>query len=277
MKSAIDRKWIYAIAGLSALVLVPVGSALARTEQCITEETKCDHDLLCTFKVELAEKLLLYRTFVANSPATKKAPKRTLHGVKYSGALYNAALAEARAEDPGSSEAELAAPAYHKFMAKVRQKLDAEGSKYKNCKALGVQNEDDLRGTWSGMHTDKNDCNVYGDIGRGDEQRSVSLDDLKAESEGCLEVYESDRGHEAVHQEFCRKRLTKQIPPSNNLASYIDEDIAAYRYSVQHAYNDLEKMQILCSTDPKTDAFRKRADQLMKQVKKYKLNQASQP
>jgi hypothetical protein len=277
MQPIIARKWIYAMAGLSALVLVPVGSALARTEQCITDETKCDHDLLCAFKVELSEKLLLYRTFVANSPATKKAPKRTLHGVKHSGALYDAALAEARAEDPGSTDAELAAPAYHKFVEKVRQKLNSEAAKYKDCKSLGVTSNDDLRGTWSGMHTDKNDCNVYGDIGTGDAHRSVSLDDLKAQSQGCLEVYESDRGHEAVHQDFCRKRLARQIPPANDLASYIDEDIAAYRYSVQHAFNDLEKMQILCTADPKAADFRKRADQLLNKVKKYKLNQASQP
>lgn len=271
------RKRLYAIVGLFAVALIPLGVALATPMECIKDGQMCNKDLLCAFKVELAEKILLYETFLGNSPATKKAKKMTRQGVKYSGALYDAALAEAKAENPGASAADLAAAAYQKFTTKVRAKLSQEASKYKDCTALGVMPNDTYRGTWSGMHTDKNDCNVYGDIGTGDAHESVALDDLKRRTEGCIEVYQSDRGHEAVHQDFCMKRLRKELPASEGLQGYIDEDIEAYRYSLQHASNDLTRLQLQCTTDPSTDQFRKRADDLLKKLKQYRINQEGQP
>jgi hypothetical protein len=275
MKPSIRKKWL--LAGLSALLLAPVGAALARPTKCITDTTTCDHDLLCAFKIELAEKLLLYQTFVANSPATKKAPNRTRQGVSYSGALYDAALAEAKREDPTLSAADLAASAYDKFANKVRAKLKQEASEYKDCTSLGVTPNETLRGTWSGMHTSQDSCSVYGDIGVDAAKQTVLLDDLKAMTDGCLEFFDSDRGHEAVHEDFCNKRHAGQLPPSVGLGGIIDEDIAAYRYSVQQAANGLEQMQILCSADPTTDAFRSRAAELLQKVKQYKINRVAAP
>jgi hypothetical protein len=275
MEPTLNKKWL--LAGLSALLLAPMGVALAVPAQCITDTTMCDKDLLCAFKVELAEKLLLYQTFVANSPTTKKATGGTRQGVRYSGALYDAALAEAKREDPNASAEELAASAYDKFANKVRAKLQQQAAQYKDCSSLGLTPNETLRGTWSGMHTDKADCSVYGDIGTGAAKKTVFLDDLKDQTDGCLEVYDSDRGHEAVHQDFCNKRRAGQLPPSVGLGGYIDEDIAAYRYSLQHAANDLQRMQILCSADPTTDEFRQRAQQLLDKVKQYKINQAGTP
>jgi hypothetical protein len=277
MKPNTKRKWMYVAAGLSALLLAPLGAALARPAECIKDTTKCDKDLLCTFKVELAEKILLYETFVANSPATKQAPKSTSQGVKYKGALYTAALAEATAANPKASAEDLATAAYALFVDKVRAKLAAEAAQYKDCKSLGVTPNDTQRGTWTGMHTDKSDCNVYGEIGTGKDRETLSLDDMKDKTDGCLEIYQSDRGHESVHQDFCYKRKGKQIPESTGLQGYVDEDIAAYRYSVQHAAGDLQRLQVLCSADPTTDDFRKRADDLLKKALQYQQNQAGTP
>jgi len=273
MKSTINNKRLYLAAGLCAVLLAPISAALARPEQCIKDDTKCDYDLLCAFKVELAEKMILFKTFVANSPRTKAAKNGTRNGVKYDGKLYAEALAEAKKEDPTASGDDLAALAYSKFSKKVRDKLNAQAAKYEDCKSLGVTPKRALRGTWTGMRTSKKDCTVYGDP-PNDSAIGISLDDLKKSSSGCLEVWESDRGHEAVHEEVCRRRLANRERPPLTLQDYVDEDAEAYRYNVQHAANDLTQMQIRCTADPKAKDFRKRADELLRKAAQYQANQA---
>jgi hypothetical protein len=277
MKLNKDRTWIYVVAGLSALALFPMGAALARPTQCITKETKCDYDLLCAFKVDLAEKLLIYEGFVSNSPATKKAPKRTRQGVRYSGVLYDAALAEAKAEDPTATGEELASLAYNKLVTKVRKSLNQHAAKYKDCSSLGTTSKDQYVGNWSGMLTDKTDCNVYGSKLVGDTVERVTVDDLKAASQGCLEMWDGDRGHESIHQSACRDRLGNRSAPPQTFQSYMEEDIQAYRYSVEQAAKGLETLSLLCTADPKTADFRKRADDLLKKATQYQQNQASTP
>lgn len=276
MKINTKSKRLYLVAGLSALLLAPISAALGRPEQCIKDDTKCDYDLLCAFKVELAEKMILFKTFVANSPRTKAAKKSTLNGVKYSGKLYTEALAEAKKEDPTATGDDLASLAYSKFMKKVRATLNAQAAKYQDCKALGVTPNNALRGTWTGMRTSKKDCTVYGDP-PNDSEIGISLDDLKKSSQGCLEVWESDRGHEAVHEEMCRRRLANRERPPLTLQDYVEEDAEGYRYNVQHAANDLTQMQLRCTADPKADDFRKRADDLLRKAAQYQANQAGKP
>lgn len=273
MKIATKSKRLYVVAGLSALLLLPIGAALGKPVQCITDQTQCDYDLLCAFKVELAEKILLFETFVANSPTTKASKNGTREGVRYSGALYDAALAEAKKEDPTATGDDLAALAYSKLTKKVKAKLDQEAGKYKDCKALGVTPNEKLRGTWTGMRTSRKDCTVYGNP-PDDSQVGVPLDDYKKQNDGCLEIWESDRGHEAVHEDACRRRLANRNRPPDTLQSYVDEDTEAYRYNVQHAANDLTQMQIRCTADPKTKDFRKRADELLDKAKRYQASQA---
>jgi hypothetical protein len=275
MKITTKSKRLYVVAGLAALLLAPVSAALSKPIQCITDETKCNHDLLCAFKVELAEKLILFEAFVANSPTTKAAKGNTRFGIRYSGALYDAALKEAKAEDPKATGDDLLSLAYAKFTKKVKEKLD--GSKYKDCKSLGVTPDDKLRGTWTGMLTSKKDCSVYGPAPKGSSEVGISLDDLKKASEGCLEVWESDRGHEAVHEAACRIRLANKNRQPETLQSYIDEDTEAYRYNLQHAVNDLTQMQLRCTADPQAADFRKRADELLKKATQYQANQAGKP
>jgi hypothetical protein len=271
------RQWIYAGAGLAALVLAPLGAAMARPTQCIKKDTQCDYDLLCAFKVDLAEKLIIYEAFVANSPATQKSPRQTRQGVRYSGKLYQAALAAAKKEDPSASGEDLAALTYQKLVTKVRESLNEQAGKYKDCKSLGTTAKDQYIGNWSGMLTDKVDCNVYGSKLVGGKVERVTVDDLKDASTGCLEMWDSDRGHESIHQAACRERLGNRDAPPQTFKSYVEEDIQAYRYSLEQASQQLSRMQILCTADPNTKDYRDRADELLKKASRYQQNQASKP
>ena len=271
MKPNTKRSWIYVAAGLSALLLAPVGAALsAPIAQCIKDTTMCDKKLLCAFKIELEEKVLLYKTVAAASTDTKQAG--TLQGIKYSSQLYDQALREAKAVRPALTGNALASKAYRNVVAKMEAKRASEASRYKNCSLLGVTPDETLRGTWKGMETSRADCSIYG-TPPGDNDDPILLDDYKKTHEGCEEVWESDLGHERVHQNACYARQNRM----DTLQDYIDDDTNAYRYSVQHAVNDLTKMSIKCSADPSTAMFRARADQLLNQAKQYQMIQASKP
>jgi hypothetical protein len=271
MKPNTKRKWIYVTAGLSALLLAPVGAALsAPIEQCIKDTTMCDKTLLCAFKIELEEKVLLYKTVAAASTDAKEAG--TFQGIKYSSKLYDAALKEAKAVRPALTGNALASKAYRNFVAKMEAKRASEASRYKDCSLLGVTPDETRRGTWKGMETSRVDCSIYG-TPPGQDDDPILLDEYKETNQGCEEVWESDLGHERVHQSACYLRKNKM----DTFQDYIDDDTNAYRYSVQHAVNDLTKMQIKCSADPSTDKFRERADKLLNQAKKYQAIQASKP
>jgi hypothetical protein len=277
MKPNIKRKWIYVTAGLSALLLAPVGAALsALSAECITKATKCDKTLLCAFKIELEEKVLLYETVAAASSdakATKDAkPSKRFQGIKYDATLYNAALAEAKAVRPALTGNALASKAYRNFVAKMEAKRKSEVARYKDCSVLGVTPDETRRGTWKGMETSRIDCSIYG-TPPGDNDDPILLDKYKETHEGCQEVWESDLGHERVHQNACYLRKNRM----DTLQDYIDDDTNAYRYSVQHAINDLTKMALKCSADPSTAMFRQRANELLDKAKAYQTIEASKP
>jgi hypothetical protein len=267
----IKTKWLYVAAALSALLLVPIGAVLATPIPCITDGTGCNKDVLCAFKIDLAEKIILYKANLASSPSTQGATNRRAQGVTRNATLYNASLSEAKRENPTASAEDLAVEAYKKFALKLRAKLNMEASRYKDCTSLQVQPNDDLRGTWIGMGTDQSDCNVYGTIGTPEHPQNVTLDTLLDQSSGCREFYDSDRKHEGIHEGFCqgRKKVENPLPPLRDLGGYIDEDIEAYRESMQQAGNDLQRLQIQCSADPNLDEYRQRADELLNQLKQY--------
>jgi hypothetical protein len=270
MKPNTKRKWIYVTAGLSALLLAPVGAALsAPIAQCITKETKCDKTLLCAFKIELEEKVLLYETVAA---ASSDAKAGALEGIKYSTKLYDAALKEAKAVRPALTGNALASKAYRIFVAKMDAKRESEIGRYKDCSLLGIKPDETRRGTWKGMETSRTDCSIYG-TPSGDDQDPILLDEYKEKNQGCQEVWDSDVGHERVHQNACYLRKNRM----DTFQDYVDDDTNAYRYSVQRAINDLKKMQVKCSTDPSVAMFRQAADVLLKKATDYQTIQASKP
>ncbi len=276
MKPNDTNRRLHLVAGLSALLLAPLGVAVARPMPCITQPATCDYDLLCTFKLELEEKILIYETYLANGPRTKSAQAGKRQGVAYKGDLYQQALAGAKQEEPALEGEELAQAAYDRFAAKVAEKVDAAARKAE-CNELGVTPKPEQRGNWSGMHTDRNDCFGYVDFGRGENRDTYTPDAGKEKATGCLELWDSDMGHEAVHKQLCMERQRSKEKQATTLGSLIEEDISAYRYSIQAAAEALKTMQIRCTTDKNTDAFRKRADQLLGQLTKYQLQAGARP
>src|ERR1700712_2332672 len=85
-----------------ALCLATVQRASANAT-CLDNDNKCEPEKLCTFKVQLAEKVFLYQAYLRNSQVTKKLGRR--EGIRYDGSLYDQSVAEARQSFPNDSPA----------------------------------------------------------------------------------------------------------------------------------------------------------------------------
>jgi hypothetical protein len=267
MTAHIKRKWIYITAGLSALLLAPVGAGLAAPiSQCIQSTTMCDKELLCAFKIELEEKMILYKRFASSSSFAKDAkPPGSFQGLTYNSTLPKNALTAANKVTPKPTGADLAFEAYNQFVDASKADLDRQAAKYKQCTALGVTPNETLRGTWKGMATTLPDCEMGGPpTTKGGPVVPFYI--FKPMHQGCQEIWESDVGHETVHQDACYNRGGTRL---QTLQDYIDDDMHAYRYSVQSAVNNLKKMQVKCSTDPMTAEFREQAQKLIDEAAQY--------
>jgi len=236
-----QKRSLYLLAGLSALVLAPLGIALGRPTPCITLPKKCDYDLLCAFKIEVQEKLLLYKTYSA-----------------------------AKRAGPNLEEGDAAQEKYDALSAQASDRV-VEAAKNADCSALGVTPKPELRGNWSGMNTNRSDCFSYVTFGRGESKETYTPDSAKEKATGCLELWDSDMGHERVHKQLCLERSLSKDNPPTTFGSLIQEDISAYRYSLQAAADALYIMQIRCTADKNADAFRKRADKLLDELKRYDI------
>jgi hypothetical protein len=271
MTAHIKRKWIYVTAGLSALLLAPVAAGLAAPiSQCIKDTTMCDYQLLCNFKVDLEEKMILYKMFAGSSSFARDAkPPGSFQGLTYNKAAHDAALAAAKRASPRATGADLAFNAYNEFVKKSKADLDGQAASYKQCEDLGVA-PNELRGDWPGMATSLPDCAIGGPpTTPGGPVTPFYI--YKPMHQGCQEIWEGDLGHETVHQDACYARGGTRL---QTLQDYIDDDTHAYRYSVQHAVNNLKKMQVKCSTDPLKPAFRARAQQLIDETAQYQAVKA---
>jgi hypothetical protein len=245
----------------------------APISQCITDATKCDYELLCAFKVELEEKMLLYKMFASASTSAKDAkPPGSFQGLRYTSAGHDKALAAAKKAKPNLTGADLAFEAYNRFAATKKAELGKQAAKYKQCKELGVTPNETLRGTWPGMVTSLPECDIGGPptTPGGPPEPFYTF---KPKHQGCQEIWEGDLGHETIHQDACFARGGKRL---QTLQDYIDDDTNAYRYSVKHAVGELEKMQEKCSADTMSEAFRMRAQQLIDQAKQYQAVKAAQ-
>lgn len=241
------KRRLQLVAGIAAILLVPLGAALAQPVQCITKPAKCDYDLLCTFKLELEEKLMIYQSYVGANRA-----------------------------GPNLQKGDQAQKAYDDLATRISAKVDAAAMKA-DCSELGVMPKPELRGNWSGMNTHRDDCFGYVTFGRGDSKETYTPDSGKDKAKGCLELWDSDMGHEAVHKQLCLERSRSKDKPPTTFRSLIQEDISAYRYSVQAAAEALRTMQLRCTADKNADKFRKRADQLLDQLKRYNIKVGPQP
>lgn len=249
-----------------AVTLLPFGVASAVAKQCINDGDPCNPALLCSFEADLAGKVATYQAYLRNSQVTRGAKSQKREGVGYDGKLYDAALAEAAAKNPDASKEVQRRLAAEIFNDKLRESLKDRLPKFMKCGVPDVEADDSILPTWNGMHTSE-DCNVYGDTDDG----SVLLGDLKRQTTACMEFFDRDVGHENVHQALCTER--KRNPPANDpydIDQAIEEEIAAYNYSVKRAAADVRALALKCSVDPSLKTRRARAKDLSKKLAAYK-------
>lgn len=249
-----------------AVTLLPFGVASAVAKQCINDGDPCNPALLCSFEADLAGKVATYQAYLRNSQVTRGAKSKKREGVKYDGTLYEAALAEAEAKHPEATTAVQRRVAADIFNEKLRASLEDRLPKFMECGIPDVQADDSILPTWTGMHTSE-DCNVYGDT----EDGSVLLDDLKKKTTACTEFFERDVGHEGVHQSLCNER--KRNPPAEDpydIDQAIEEEVAAYNYSVKRAAADVRALALKCTIDPSLKTRRARAKDLSKKLAAHK-------
>jgi hypothetical protein len=248
-----------------AVTLLPFGVASAVAEKCINEDDPCNPALLCSFEADLAGKVATYQAYLRNSQVTRNAKSKKREGVTYQGNLYDAALAEAAAKHPDATIAVQRRVAADIFNDKLRASLKDRLPKFMECGIPDVTADDSILATWNGMHTSE-DCNVYGDTDDG----AVLLDDLKEDTTACLEFFERDVGHEGIHKSLCNERRGK--PPAEDpydIDQAIEEEVAAYNYSVKRAAADVRTLALKCSVDPSLKTRRKRAAALSKKLSSY--------
>jgi len=253
------------LAAFLAVTLLPFGVASAVADQCIKENDGCNPALLCSFEADLAGKVAAYQAYLRNSQVTRKAKSKTREGVRYRGDLYEAALAEAKATHPDVNPKVQRQKAAEIFNDKLRESLKHRLPQFKNCGIPDVQADESILPTWTGMHTSE-DCNVYGDT----EDGSVLLDDLKKETTACPEFFDRDVGHENIHKSLCYER--KRKPPTADpydIDQAIEEEIAAYNYSVKRAAADVRTLALKCTIDPSRKTRRQRAADLSQKLAKY--------
>lgn len=249
-----------------AVTLLPFGVASAVAKQCINEGDPCNPALLCSFEADLAGKVATYQAYLRNSQVTRKAKSKKREGVAYDGTLYEAALAEAKEKNPDATTEVQRRVAADIFNAKLRASLKDRLPKFMECGIPDVTADDSILPTWNGMHTSE-DCNVYGDTDDG----SVLLSDLKNDTTACTEFFDRDVGHEGVHQSLCNER--KRTPPAKDpydIDQAIEEEVAAYNYSVKRAAADVRALALKCTIDPSLKTRRARAKDLSKKLAAYK-------
>ncbi len=249
-----------------AITLLPFGVASAVAKQCINQGDPCNPALLCSFEADLAGKVATYQAYLRNSQITRKAKSKTREGIRYDGALYEAALAEAKAKHPTATTQVQRRVAADIFNQKLRASLEDELPKFMACGIPNVNADKTILASWDGMHTSE-DCNIYGDA----DGRTVLLDDLKRQTPACLEIFERDVGHEKVHQASCEER--RRTPPAKDpfdIDQAIEEEIAAYNYSVKRAAADVRALALKCTIDPSLKTRRARAAALSKHLGDYK-------
>jgi hypothetical protein len=248
------------------LTLLPFGVAAAVPKQCINQKDQCNPSLLCSFEADLAAKIATYQALLANSQQTRTARNKTRDGIRYNGRLYDAALAEAEEKYKDESEAVQREQVANIFNTKLREHLLPKLPKFMSCSVDGIEADKSILPSWDGMHT-SDDCNIYGDVG----EKSVLLSDLKKDTVACQEFFERDVGHEQIHQERCYQRGRKPAGDSpDGIDEHIEEEIDAYRYSIQRGSNDVKLLGQKCSVDPNLKTRRARAKALANNLKLFK-------
>jgi hypothetical protein len=236
---------------LLCLVSLPVTTAWA-ADSCIKTDNQCDPDKLCTFRAELAAKKLAYDTWAANQ--TSKGP------------LYQAAMAQAEADLPKGTKAEISAQAGANLEKLVREEVE-KTFKLPECKEGALDRTLVPKPGYSGMHTDPM-CKVWVDYQAGlYEPESFGANDKTQ----CPEFYDRDRAHEAIHKNLCEQaqKPSKRKIDRDSIGAVAREEVLAYSHSVKLMVAYVRLLSLQCSTGRTPDKLKQRANEIQKQLAPY--------
>ncbi len=247
------------------LAALMVKTALAGPA-CIKEKNPCDPTLLCTFKTEWQSKAHLYAYYASND-VRRKGKKRTHDGIRWNGALYEAAMAEARAMNPNASATEIKQKAASIFQEKIRQ---AAYDSFVNppCE-LGAQ-PDLSRITkkgYMGMYTLSKDCSIW-------VNHYAAPIDPKVYGKTdtvCEEFYNKDYAHEQVHQKICQKAKKRgETEHRDTINEMIREEMKSYRHSMKLSEAYYRILLSQCSNRlPNNENIRKQLRNVSRLLKGY--------
>jgi hypothetical protein len=258
----ISVKAIAAIAVASLVCSVPTPEAAA-APQCLKTSNQCSPDKLCTFKAALAEKVLLYQTYLRNSQVTKRRGKRD--GVRYDGRLYDESVNEARRDFPRESREEQMVRAGQIFQEKIRAYVN---DKYKTpaCNHGGTfQRNLFPKAGYTGMYTTEQ-CAVRVRF-EGGEYDPAGFGANDATS--CQEFYDRDRAHEVIHQRRCQAAKDRGMPQTFAIDSMIEEEVLAYEHSVRLTHAYVRLLSIQCSAQATPDELQSRAKRIQDLLAPY--------
>jgi hypothetical protein len=270
-------RWAFHNQAWILVCLLAATSPSQAAQQCVTPDGTCDLNKLCTFRAMREGNQFVYQIYLANSPATNRAPKHRLDGVTYRGDLYDEALTQARASKPNASEQEireLAGANLQTLVSNFAMKMVEEGKfKPTTCAddAAIVANLLPKNGSvnYTGMETDQ-DCRVWAKYlgGRYDAPTFGSND-----ATTCVEFYNMDRAHEEHHRRGCVESKQRQEQGQQtkhwDTDGVIADELKAYRLSMDLAAAHIKLLAYQCSTRRNQRGLTARAKALQDLMDKY--------
>jgi hypothetical protein len=237
---------------LLGFVSLPVTTAWA-ADSCIKTDNQCDPDKLCTFRAELASKKLAYDTWAANR--TSKGP------------LYRAAMAQATADLPHGTPAEIAAQAGANLEKLVGDDVRMN-FKLPECEEGMLDRTLVPKPGYTGMHTDPK-CKVWVDFEAGlYEPEGFGANDKTS----CPEFYDRDRAHEAIHKNLCeaaKDPKNKKKIDRESIGEIAREEVLAYSHSVKLTEAYVRLLSLQCSSGRTPDKLKARAKQIQQALAPY--------
>jgi hypothetical protein len=230
---------------LCGLLSLPVTTAWA-ADSCLKTNNPCDPDKLCTFRAELAAKKLTYDTYVANQSKT--------------GALYQAAMSQAKADLPNGEPAEIAAQAGANLQELVGKQVK-DTFQPPVCETGMLDRSLVPKAGYDGMHTDPQ-CHVWADFESGlYEAESFGSNDRTS----CPEFYDRDRAHEAIHKNLCEKSKKDRF----GINALVQEELTAYRHTIELSRAYVRLLSLQCSAKRTPEKLKKRAREIQEQLAPY--------
>jgi hypothetical protein len=241
------------------------GSAWGR-ESCLKNSTGCDPEMLCSFKAEYYSKLAAYTAYVQNAPSTKK--NKSFEGIRYNGQVYKQAMDEAKRQNPQAKPAQLKELAGSIFQELIAEKVRSE-FKLPECEGSAIKPELHPKQGYNGMYTDSR-CQVWVNF----EEGQIDPNGFGSGHTTCPEFYRRDLAHEKIHQKLCLAAQAKgHQTQRESIDQLIEEEIAAYKHSVQLSQAYMQFLSLQCSTSKKApEKALKKMKKINSLLEKYEVS-----